>query len=127
VVDDEEALRGMICAVLRQGGYSVLEAGDGETASQIHGRHRGQIDLLLTDIGLPGQNGCELAAELRRSEPVLEVLFMSGRPSSDIDECGESWTERHRFLQKPFGLRELLETVEHFLDSSPSSRESAPA
>jgi DNA-binding response OmpR family regulator len=117
----------MICAVLRQDGYSVLEAGDSETAAEIHERHQGQIDLLLTDVGLPGRNGWELATELRKSEPVLEVLFMSGRAGSEISEWGGILKERYRFLQKPFGLTELLQRVQHFLDPSRSPRESAPA
>src|ERR1700691_5903363 len=57
VVDDEPATRGLISLILRQGGYAVLEARDCETAVTIHQRHQGQIDLLLTDISLPGPDG----------------------------------------------------------------------
>ena len=53
VVDDEAGTRELICTVLRQGGYSVLQAEDCDTATDVHRRHSGEIDLLLTDIGLP--------------------------------------------------------------------------
>lgn len=121
VVDDEDSVRSLICTVLRQGGYSVLEAGDGETAAKIHGRHPGEIHLLLTDVGLPGQNGCELAAALHRREPVLPVLFMSGLPGPEVSEFDAMPKDRYRFLQKPFGIAELLQRVEYFLDSSMAS------
>jgi DNA-binding response OmpR family regulator len=102
VVDDEEAIRGLVTLILRQEGYAVLEAADGEGAESIHRRHRGKIDLLLTDVSLPGPNGPELAAVLRRSEPDLNVLFMSGSPEA------EAFTP---FLQKPFSVAELLRRV----------------
>lgn len=118
VVDDEDSVRNLICTVLRHGGYTVLEAGDGETAAKIHGKHPGEIHLLLTDVGLPGQNGCELAAALHRREPVLPVLFMSGLPGPELSEFDAMPKDRYRFLQKPFGLTELLEWVGHFLNGS---------
>jgi two-component system cell cycle sensor histidine kinase/response regulator CckA len=118
VVDDEDAIRGLICTVLRQGGYRVLEAGDGETAARIQGRHPGAIDLLLTDIGLPGQNGCELAAALHKREPVMHILFMSGLHGADVCDFKGVPKERYRFLQKPFGLTELLQRVRYFLEPS---------
>src|SRR5579862_5446672 len=64
VVDDEPSVRNLVSMILRQSGYRVLEAADSESATQIHGDHRGEIDLLLTDVGLPGENGCALAAAL---------------------------------------------------------------
>jgi CheY-like chemotaxis protein len=103
VVDDEAGTRGLISLILRQGGYAVLEAEDCESAEDIHRCHQGEIDLLLTDISLPGPNGCELAASLRRAEPNLQVLFMSGLPESG---------EYAPFLRKPFGVAELLQRVQ---------------
>jgi CheY-like chemotaxis protein len=102
VVDDEDATRGLVTLILRQEGYAVLEAADCEGAENIHRCHLGKIDLLLTDVSLPGPNGPELAAALRRSEPDLNVLFMSGSPEA------EALTP---FLQKPFGVAELLRRV----------------
>jgi two-component system cell cycle sensor histidine kinase/response regulator CckA len=102
VVDDEAGTRGLISLILRQGGYDVLEAEDSETAAKIHQRYQGEIDLLLTDISLPGPSGCDLAAALRESEPDLQVMFMSGLPE------GEAYSP---FLRKPFGVAELLRQV----------------
>jgi len=102
VVDDEEAIRGMIGIALREGGYAVLEAADCETAEHTYRRHRGKIDLLLTDVCLPGPNGPELAASLRESEPDLHVLFMSGLPEAEANVP---------LLRKPFGVAELLHRV----------------
>jgi len=103
VVDDEDGTRRLISLILREGGYSVLEASDCESAARIHENHRGKIDLLLTDIGLPGPSGRELASTLQESEPGLHVLFMSGIPD---------WGEQLPFLRKPFGVAELLHRVE---------------
>ena len=102
VVDDEDGTRHLISLILREGGYSVLEAADSETATRIHRGHRGKIDLLLTDIGLPGPSGCELAASLRESEPDLQVLFMSGHAQP---------ANYAPFLRKPFAVAELLHQV----------------
>jgi len=101
-VDDEDATRRLITLILRQEGYAVLEAADCDGAENLHRRHRGKIDLLLTDVCLPGPNGPELAAVLRKSEPDLNVLFMSGSPEA---EAGTP------FLRKPFGMAELLRQV----------------
>ena len=102
VVDDEDGTRGLISLILREGGYSVLEAADSESAARIHRHHLGKIDLLLTDIGLPGPSGTELATALRESEPELHVLYMSAVPE---------WGEHLPFLRKPFGIAELLHRV----------------
>ncbi|MEI9974332.1 MAG: response regulator [Ignavibacteriota bacterium] len=102
MVDDEAGTRGLISLILRQDGYSVLEAADFQSAENLHRRHQGEIDLVLTDISLPGLTGCELAATLREIDPNLQVLFMSGLPD------GEQYAP---FLRKPFGVAELLNTV----------------
>jgi two-component system cell cycle sensor histidine kinase/response regulator CckA len=103
VVEDEAPTRKLIGIILRQAGYAVLEAGDGETAENIYRGNRGKIDLLLTDISLPGATGCELAAHLQESEPHLTVLFMSGTHQPKV--AGP-------FLRKPFGIAELLQRVQ---------------
>jgi DNA-binding response OmpR family regulator len=103
VVEDEAPTRKLIGLILRQAGYAVLEAGDGETAKNIYSGKRGKIDLLLTDISLPGANGCELAAHLQESEPDLTVLFMSGTHQPNVSGP---------FLRKPFGVTELLQRVQ---------------
>jgi len=107
VVDDEAGTRRLISLILRDGGYAVLEASDSETAAQLHQRHQGEIDLLLTDVFLPGPSGCDLAASLREAEPDLHVMFMSGLPEAE---------EYAPFLRKPFGVAELLRQVKTIVD-----------
>jgi CheY-like chemotaxis protein len=85
----------------------VLEAEDSESAAQIHHHHQGEIDLLLTDITLPGPSGCDLAATLRESEPELQVMFMSGLADAGDDAP---------FIRKPFGVAELLRQVRTIVD-----------
>ena len=111
VVDDDSATRKLISLILRQGGYGVLEAGDSETAADIHRNHKGEIDLLLTDVSLPGPSGCDLAADLCEAEPRLPVLFMSGLPGAEV-ETFKGMPKEGNFLQKPFGVAELLQRVQ---------------
>lgn len=87
----------------------MLEAADCETAEQIYRHYQGKIDLLLTDVSLPGENGPELAAALRKSEPDLQVLFMSGLP--EPEEYGP-------FLRKPFSVADLLHCVQRSVAGS---------
>jgi CheY-like chemotaxis protein len=107
VVDDEAGTRELISLILRQGGYTVLEAKDSDAAAQIHRWHQGEIDLVLTDVTLPGPSGRELAATLRESEPDLQVIYMSGLPEPKEDAP---------FLSKPFGVAELLRQVKTFVE-----------
>ena len=119
VVDDEEPARRLICLILRQGGYHVLEAADSDSAAKMHRSHQQEIGLLLTDVHLPGRNGCELAAMLRNNRPDLRVLFMSGLPWAELPDCGVpegGWS----FLQKPFGIKDLLSGVQSFLGTAPA-------
>lgn len=112
VVDDDSATRNLITLVLREGGYGVLEAADSRTAVDLHQRNPGKIDLLLTDVFLPGgPGGCELAADIRRSKPELPVLFMSGFGVELNDFEGRA-AGASQFLQKPFGIEELLRRVQ---------------
>jgi two-component system, cell cycle sensor histidine kinase and response regulator CckA len=113
VVDDDDDTRGLICTILRSGGYVVLDATNCEMAREIHRRHRGEIDLLLTDLSLPGRNGCELAAVLRKSEPQLPVLFMSGMSEPEVSDVIGTLDKGAPYLQKPFGVAELLRHVQH--------------
>ena len=113
VVDDDDATRKLISTILRQDGYEVLDAPDFETATEVHRRNRGRIDLLLTDVSLGGPSGCELAAVIRRSEPDLPVLFISGLPWMAEFESAGLTPDGVEFLQKPFGITDLLGSVQH--------------
>jgi two-component system, cell cycle sensor histidine kinase and response regulator CckA len=77
VVDDDAWVRVLARDVLAAEGYRVLEASDGQDAIRVAAEHPGPIHLLLTDVVMPGMNGCELAAGLGALLPGLKVMFMS--------------------------------------------------
>ena len=77
VVDDDAWVRGLARDVLAREGYRVLEASDGQDAIRVSAEHPGPIHLLLTDVMMPGMNGCDLAAGLSALLPGLKVMFMS--------------------------------------------------
>jgi two-component system, cell cycle sensor histidine kinase and response regulator CckA len=118
VVDDESDVRRLLLDVLRIASFEVLEAHDGVDALEIARGYSGTIELLLTDVVMPGLSGPELAAELRASRPELEVLFMSGYAErSPLSELGP----RDHYIQKPFLPRELFVQVREILDRVPQS------
>ena len=101
LVDDEEATRNHIRLALEQGGYTVLTAKDFDDAVEAYHRRRGGIDLLLTDVALPGLSGCDLAIALREDNPVLRVLLISGYTGAELLQYyGMHLTDVH-FVQKP--------------------------
>jgi DNA-binding response OmpR family regulator len=118
VVDDEHEDLIATSAPLRANGYRVLEASTYDTALGVFGMYPDQIDLLLTDISLPGNNGCELARALLGVKPGLKVLFVSGYAGAEVCRFyGLSASDVH-FLRKPFKAGELLDRVRAVLDSA---------
>ena len=112
VVDDEEMVRMVICAVLTQKGYEVVEAVDGEDA--LRKCAAGLFDLALVDLFMPRLNGLETLQELRRIQPQLRALLLSG--VADVQDFkGWDSTIKINFLQKPFDNRELTRAVEQLL------------
>jgi DNA-binding response OmpR family regulator len=116
VVDADVAHRESVRRILRGEGYRVLDAGDYRNATNVHQQHRGQINLLLTAISLPGGNGYELANALVEVEPSLKVLFVSGQTGAKISRfyC-MPWTDQHT-LARPFEPPELLGRVKQLLE-----------
>ncbi len=78
LVEDEDAVRRLAQSGLKNSGYTVLEAGDGAKALELAAAHPGRIDLLITDVVMPGMSGPLLAEQLRAARPNLKVLFLSG-------------------------------------------------
>jgi two-component system cell cycle sensor histidine kinase/response regulator CckA len=111
VVDDNPAILQLAAKVLRIHGYRVLEAGCGAEALDMAEGHDKPVDLLLTDIDMPGMDGVSLSREVRERWPDTKVVFMSGGATSD-SVGGEP------FLSKPFALHELVVVVEDSLNSS---------
>src|SRR5206468_11573592 len=100
-VEDEPVVRKMISAILSKKGYSVLEASDGLEALLLSKQHQGPIQLLLTDVTMPGMNGAQLAETLASLRPDTRVLFISGHTVGWIEHEGKL-DPGMEFLQKPF-------------------------
>jgi two-component system, cell cycle sensor histidine kinase and response regulator CckA len=116
LVEDESNLRRLACQFLQTQGYKVLEAADGAAAVQICAAHKGDIDLLLTDVIMPGMNGRELAKRVVSLRPSIKVLYMSGYTENTISHNG-TLDPGINLLQKPFNLQSLKEKVREALDS----------
>jgi PAS domain S-box-containing protein len=116
LVEDEDAVRALARRILETKGYRVLEASDGARAFEIVRAHSGPIDLLLTDVVLPGAGGSEIAARIRELFPRVKVLYSSGYTDDGIVRRG--LTERDSaFLEKPFTPNALARKVREVLDS----------
>jgi PAS domain S-box-containing protein len=110
VVEDEEAVRTLASRVLRGKGYRVLEAASADLALAILGGSREPIDLLLTDVVMPGMSGPALAQRLVRQHPSLRVLYMSGYAEEAIERQG-SLPAGGDLLEKPFTADQLARRV----------------
>ena len=78
VVDDTDAVLIMVVAILQDAGFHVLHASGGEQANKVALDHLGKIDLLLSDVQMPGMSGPDLGISLQRARPDLHVMLMSG-------------------------------------------------
>jgi len=110
LVDDEPTVRSMTARVLRESGYTVIEAADGEEAIQLAASTE-RLDLLLTDVIMPRMRGADLAARLRQSRPDLRVLFMSGYPDDERFLAEDLGQGSGTLLEKPFTLGALTRAV----------------
>jgi len=115
LVEDDDAVRAVAERALLRFGYDVLSAARGEDALRIAEEHPSQIDLLLTDIMMPGMNGVEVAASVARARPGIQVFFMSGYADQDLVRQGLLEAGTH-FLQKPFTPQELAARIRGILD-----------
>src|SRR5712692_5681896 len=124
LVEDETNLRRLARQYLETQGYKILEAEDGAAALQIVDGYRGAIDLLLTDVIMPGMNGRELATNVAKLLPGVRVLYMSGYTENAIGHDG-TLDAGINLLQKPFSLPALKDRVREVLDSEPIPMEAA--
>jgi PAS domain S-box-containing protein len=116
LVEDDEQLRRLAHRALASQGYTVLEADRGNTALDIARRHKGRIDLLLTDVVMPDINGTKLADMLRGARPELRVLFMSGYPDGAILHHG-MLEHGVSYIAKPFTTEAVTRKVREVLDT----------
>ena len=118
VVEDEEMLRGIVSRVLETRGFTVLSTGDAQEALRESRFHHGEIQLLLTDLVMPGgMGGRELAEILETERPKMPILFMSGFGDSEFPEKDPQKPNRC-FLRKPFDADTLVQKVQEVLRSS---------
>jgi PAS domain S-box-containing protein len=121
IIEDEQAVRGLARRVLERQGYTVLEAQHGGDALRLVATYDGPIDLVLTDLVMPGVTGRALVEQLARGRPRFKVLFMSGYTDDEIMRRGllEHGVE---FLEKPFTVDALARTVREVLDGADRGR-----
>jgi two-component system cell cycle sensor histidine kinase/response regulator CckA len=117
VVDDDLHVRSSIARALRQRGYDVLEAGNGPAALELMVDERRRIDLLVTDVVMPGMDGRELARTARRGRPSLQVLYMSGYIDDAVVHHGVERADVN-LLEKPFHSDALAVRVRQMLDDA---------
>jgi two-component system cell cycle sensor histidine kinase/response regulator CckA len=110
VVDDEQGLRELVCRTLRAEGYDTLEAGHGAEALQIIETAPAPVDLVVTDVVMPGMDGRELGRRLSQRWPDLPILYISAYDVNDIFRRGSPRSSAP-FLQKPFPMEGLVTTV----------------
>ena len=115
LVEDEALVRELVRSFLEHGGYQVVEASGAEAAIAAAATHGDAIELLVSDVLLPGTNGVKLARQLRGIVPSLKVLYVSGHPGDSIpsDAISEPGTG---FLSKPFTRRVLLDKIHALID-----------
>jgi CheY-like chemotaxis protein len=110
VVDDDRAVRELLRTFLLDRGYTVIAAASGREALRLSHAHRGKIDLLLTDVVMPGMNGPELVEQFASLRPETQVLYVSGSATATPDRDGAALGEP-RLLLKPFSSDELARNV----------------
>jgi PAS domain S-box-containing protein len=117
LVEDEASVRRLVRETLTAKGYTVLEAPDGETALPIAADYRGRIDMLITDVLMPGMSGRELAQRVCATDPEVKVLYLSGY-TEDAMVRERALEPGTAFLQKPFTLLALSRRVRELLGGS---------
>jgi two-component system cell cycle sensor histidine kinase/response regulator CckA len=116
LVEDEYQVRKLVHEVLQSRGYRVLAAKDALEAIPLEENYPGRIDLLITDVVMPGMSGRELAQHLGATRPETKVLFISGYTDDAILRHGVT-APGTAFLQKPFALEDLLQRARTLLDA----------
>jgi two-component system cell cycle sensor histidine kinase/response regulator CckA len=110
LVEDEEFVREVVADILEFEGYRVFRTRNAQEAKAAFHRYGEIVQLLITDVVLPGQNGLDLARELRSDDPSLRILFVSGFPEN-------AWTRQEHlegenlYLPKPFSAESLMQAV----------------
>jgi two-component system cell cycle sensor histidine kinase/response regulator CckA len=110
LVEDEEGLRGLNARGLQSRGYTVIEAGNGVEALDELAKHGGRVDLVVSDVVMPEMDGPTLMKELRKRDPEIKIIFVSGYAEDAFDKSLPDH-EQFNFLPKPFTLKQLVTVV----------------
>ena len=115
LVDDEYGVREEVGEALRTRGFSVLEASGYDQALELFQEHGTEVDLLITNISLPGNNGFELASQILAVRPQVKQIFASGKAGRELCKFYYMTDADPRLLDKPFKIEELIERVQGVL------------
>jgi two-component system, cell cycle sensor histidine kinase and response regulator CckA len=115
IVDDEGGIREFLKIFLEAKDFRVISAGSGEEAIDLWNEHEAEIDLVITDVVMPGMDGKVLSERLRARKPDLRIIFMSGH----VPERIAVETLDGAFFKKPFNPMDLLEKVQEVLNTKP--------
>jgi CheY-like chemotaxis protein len=116
LVEDEKSVRELIRRILERGGYRVLDADSGRGAIELWNKHKEDIDLVFTDMIMPGGvTGWDLTERFFTEQPLIKAVLCSGY-MRDLPECDPALRKRIRFVEKPLASRALLGTVRDILD-----------
>ncbi|HEX6199868.1 MAG TPA: response regulator, partial [Thermoanaerobaculia bacterium] len=115
VVEDDALFRGLMAEVLEAEGYRVLTASEPAEARGLCSGRLEAVDLLVSDLVMPGGNGVELASELRGRYPDLRVILMSGYSGDELASRDLDEVQAEGFLEKPFDVSSLLRMVRSVL------------
>ena len=126
LVEDENSLREVTCEYLQKKGYTVLVASEAESATEVVQGCARPIDLLLTDVILPGGSGVQLAQRLAGDHPQMRVLYVSGYTADAIVHHG-GHDSNFAFLSKPFSLPALARKIRSILDAEQPQPTQAPS
>ena len=115
LAEDDPTVRNMLEKLLKQGGYDLIIAEDGQDAFQRHTDHKGRIDLLVCTVQMPGMTGSDLARQMRLTRPELRVMLTSSFPQGLLI-LDTGW----QFIQRPFVRGVLVEKIVELIKKPPS-------
>src|SRR4029079_16700849 len=121
LVEDEAGVRDLARRMLELAGYSVLDASSGQDAEAIFDQHRGAIDLLVTDVVMPGMSGPDLFRRLTVAQPALKVVYISGHATEAMARQLKA-NRGQPHVQKPFTSGQLVSYVRSVLDGRPTPK-----
>ncbi len=117
LIEDEEVLIEIVRFMLVSKGYKVFSAQDGKDAIKIYEQHKNEIDIVLSDLGLPGIAGCDMLRKLKEISPKIPVIFASGFFEPDLKSKLYNAGVK-AFIQKPYSPDEVLKKLRETLDKN---------